>query len=187
MPRLTDRLRPFTFNEKLALGMLALFIPISVGSSMVLRPGNVLNGSDFALFLAWKIGWSIAVFIAAGVAIATVFLKPDAHSSRWRMHIGRILPLAALGVAIPSAYVLESAYSAHQMRSFARSHFSELSGPAPKAVIYRAGIPDGGVVIVRSPGENPESFAATRMIDLTGEDIKSCTPLGDGDWSCHFD
>ena len=103
------------------------------------------------------------------------------------MHIGRILPLTTLVVAILLSSVAIGTLSNLQKKAFADSKNDWLEGPRPRAVVYRQGIPDGGIAIVRSPGRNPEGFSQAVMLQLTGERIKSCEKVSDLDWSCHFD
>jgi hypothetical protein len=180
-------LRSYTFNEKFAAGLLVLFFPIYVTGAAVLGPDSVLTSDDLGRLLLWQIAWWIIAFVAFCAATAIIFFKPDHHPSRLRMHIGRILPLSALVVAMLLSSVAIDALSDRRKQAFARLHSVELAGPPPRAVVYREGIPDGGIAIVRSPGRNPEGFAQAIMIDLTGERIKSCEPVSDRDWSCHFD
>ena len=182
-----ENLRPFTFNEKLAGGMLVLFFPVALITAVTLRPGTVVTGEEFAIDILWRAGWLITEFVATCVTVATLFFQPDYHPSRLRMHFGRVLPLAALIVATQLSSVGYDWFSNLQMRKFATLHRAELEGQLPRAVIYRTGIPDGGVAIIRSPGRNPEGFSQPVMIDLTGERIKSCKPISNRDWSCHFD
>lgn len=177
-----EYLRPFTFNEKFAAGLLVLFCPIYLAAAVSLEPSDNLGK-----LAAWQVAWAVITLVAFATAAATVFLKPEHHPSRVRMVLGRILPLFAMGVAILLSSFAMDALLSNRMQAFANSHQHELAGKAPQAVIYLEGIPDGGVAIVRSPGRNPEGFSQAVMIDLTGERIKSCKPLNDTDWACHFD
>jgi hypothetical protein len=182
-----ENLRPFTFNEKFAAVLLALFFPVYVVTAVALHPGSVLAAQDFAALLFWKIAWFVLGAIAVCTAIVTLFSKPSYHPSHWRMHIGRVLPIAALIVAMLLSFAVDNAMSIRQMRNFAQLHDKELAGYPPRAVIYREGIPDGGVAIVRLPGRNPEGLNQGTMFKLTGERIRSCRPISNSDWSCHFD
>lgn len=92
-----------------------------------------------------------------------------------------------MGVAVLLSSVVMDTFSTRQKKAFAALHERELAGTPPRAVLYSEGIPDGGIAIVRSPGRNPEGFTQTVMLDLTGERIKSCEPVSDIDWACHFD
>lgn len=182
-----ENLRPFTFNEKLSLGLLVLFFPVYLVAAIALLPGSILVAEHFTAFLLWQLAWFVILAIAAVAALATLFFKPDHHPSHLRMHLGRVLPLATLLVALLLNSAIHDALSLRQMRTFAQLHGAELVGHPPRAVIYRQGIPDGGVALVRSPGRNPESLPPEVMSKLTGEPIKSCEPISETDWSCHFD
>lgn len=182
-----EHLRPFTFNEKFAAFLLVLFFPVYVVTAVALHPGSVLGAQDFAALLFWQVAWFFLGIIAVCSAIVTLFSKPSYHPSHWRMHTGRVLPLAALIVAILLSFAVDNAMSMRQMRNFAQLHNKELAGDPPRAVVYREGIPDGGVAIVRLPGSNPERLGQGVMVDLTGERIRSCRPISNSDWSCHFD
>lgn len=179
--------RPFTFNEKFAAGLLVLFGPIYLAAAALFAPDSILTGEDFRAVVIWHISWAIIVFVAFCAAAATVFLKPAHHTSRLRMHLGRVLPLTSMGVAILFSSVAMDTLSRHQKKAFADSHQHDLAGKPPRAVVYREGIPDGGIAIVRSPGRNPEGLTQAAMLELTGERIKSCEPVSDSDWACHFD
>lgn len=179
--------RFYTFNEKFAASLLVLFLPIHLVVAVVLRPGSVLTGDDFGALLLWQIAWSTITFVAFCSATATVFFKPDHHPSRLRMHIGRILPFTTLIVAMVLSSVAIGTLSKLQKKAFAELNHEQLAGPQPRAVVYRKGVPDGGIAIVRSPDRNPEGFSQRVMLELTGERIKSCEPVSDLDWSCHFD
>lgn len=182
-----DGPRPLSFNEKFAAGLLVLFGPIYLAAAASLKPDSVLTAGDFRAVIVWHISWTIIVFVAFCAAAATVFLKPAHHTSHIRMHLGRLQPLTAMGVAILLSSVAMDALSSHQKKAFADLHQHDLAGKPPRAVVYRQGIPDGGIAIVRSPGRNPEGFTQAVMLELTGERIKSCEPMSDTDWACHFD
>lgn len=179
--------RPFTFNEKLATGLLVLFCPVYLAASVLLKPDSVRTSHDFRAVIIWQISWAIIALLAFCAAAATVFFKPAHHASRTRMHLGRILPLSALGLATLLSFVVMDALSIHQKRAFANSHQRELAGEPPRAVVYREGIPDGGIAIVRSPRRNPEDFRQSVTVDLIGERIKSCESVSETDWACHYD
>ena len=179
-----QHIRPLTFNEKFAVVLLVLFFPVYLLGSVAL---NVQAGGEFFASLIWHGAWLIIALIAFCAAVATIFLKPDRHHSNFRMGLGRLLPVAALIIAVLLNSVVYDAFTKRQMQMFAKSHSEELVGPSPRAVVYREGIPDGGIAIVRSPGRNPEGFTQGVMIALTGERIKSCKPISSSDWSCHFD
>ena len=185
--RMMENLRPFTFNEKFSVGLLLLFVPVYLFTAIALLPGSVLAAQDFMTLLIWQVAWFIIAAIAACTAIATLFFKPDHHPSRPRMQLGRTLPLVSLIVALLLNSAIHGALSTRQLRTFAQLHSEELIGYPPRAVIYREGMPDGGVAIIRSPGQNPEGLPQRVMKDLTGERIKSCSSINDSDWSCHFD
>lgn len=185
--RMMDNLRPFTFNEKFSVGLLVLFVPVYLFTAIALLPGSVQAAQDFVTLLLWQVAWFIIAAIAACTAIATLFFKPDHHPSRLRMQLGRTLPLVSLIVALLLNSTIHSALSTRQLRTFAQLHSKELIGDPPRAVIYREGIPDGGVAIIRSPGQNPEGLSRSVMTDLTGERIKTCSAMNDSDWVCHFD
>lgn len=161
-------LREYTFNEKFAAALLVLFGPIYLAAAVWLGPDSVLTGEDFRALLVWHIAWGIIAFVAFCAVIATIFFKPAHQTSRTRMHLGRILPLAAMGAAMLFSSFAMDALSSHQKKAFAELHQHELAGKPPRAVVYREGIPDGGVAIVRSPGRNPEGLTQAVMIDLTG-------------------
>ena len=180
-------LRPHTFNEKFAAGLLVLFCPVYLAAAVSLGPDSILSGHDFGAVLVWHISWAIIALVAFCAAAATVFFKPAHHSSRTRMHVGRILPLTAMGVALLLSSVTMDALSRHQKKAFADLHEQELAGTPPRAVVYREGIPDGGIAIVRSPGRNPEGFTQAVMLGLTGGRIRSCEQVSDTDWACHFE
>lgn len=182
-----ENLRPFTFNEKFAAVLLVLFFPVYIVTAVALHPGSVITAQDFGAFLFWKIAWFFLGAIAVCTAIVTLFSKPSYHPSLWRMHIGRVLPLVALIVATLLSFAVDEAIAMRKMRNFAQLHDKELAGDPPRAVVYREGIPDGGVAIVRLPGRNPERLGQGVMVDLTGERIRSCRPISNSDWSCHFD
>jgi len=180
-------LQSLTFNEKLSLCLLAIFFPIYIIADIAIGPESVLTGEDFAFSFFWEIGWLIAAFCALFVSIGVIILKPDPHPSAFRMTAGRVLPLIALASGLYLGSLASSALADYRMRAFAEDHGSELTGHEPRAVVYRAGIPDGGVAIVRSTERNPETLEQGAMIDLTGERIKSCKRLNESDWACHFD
>lgn len=184
---MTRYLRPFTFNEKFAGGLLVLFVPVYLVGAVSLLKVRVDSGQLFTALPLWQLAWLLIALLAAVAALATLFLRPDHHPSHLRMNLGRILPLAALILAGLSSTAILDAFAKREMRAFAQLHSAHLAGPPPRAVIYREGIPDGGVAVVRSPGRNPESLPQAAMIDLTGERIKSCEPLSETDWSCHYD
>jgi hypothetical protein len=185
--RIMKNLRPFTFNEKFAAVLLVLFFPVYVVTAFALRPGSVLAAQDFAAFLFWKIAWFFLGAIAVCTATVTLFSKPSYHPSHWRMHIGRVFPMLALMVATLLSFAVDNAMFNRQMRNFAQLHDEELAGYSPRAILYREGIPDGGVANVRLPGRNPEGLNQRTMVELTGERIRSCRPISNSDWSCHFD
>lgn len=180
-------LQSLTFNEKLSLCLLALFFPVYTLADISIGPASILTGEDFAFSLVWWIGWSIATICAIFVSIGVIILKPDPHASAFRMTVGRVLPLIALAAGLYLSSLASGALVDHRMQAFAEAHGNELTGPEPRAVVYRAGIPDGGVAIVRSTKRNPETLEQGAMIDLTGERIKSCRRLNESDWACHFD
>lgn len=151
-----ENLRPFTFNEKLAGGLLILFFPVDLLAAIALHPGIVVTGQEFATNILWRVAGLIIGFVAICVCIATLFLKPEYHPSGLRMHVGRVLPLAALIVATLLSSVSYDLFSNLEMRKFAKLHRAELAGKPPRAVVYWEGVPDGGVAIIRSPGRNPE-------------------------------
>lgn len=162
-------LRPFTFNEKFAVGMFLLFRPVYLACAVILLPGSILAAQDFTAFLLWKVAWLIIGLIAFCAAVATIFFKPDHHPSSVRMALGRLLPLVALVFAELLTSEFYNGLSKRQMLMFAKSHSGQLAGLPPRAVIYREGIPDGDIAIVRSPGRNPEGFTQRAMIALPGD------------------
>ena len=180
-------LQSYSFNEKFAAALLVLFGPIYLATAVSFGPESGLLERNFGAFILWKISWVIIVFVALCAAVAAVFFKPDYQSSHFRMHLGRVLPLIAMAASMLVSSVALDAFSSRQMAAFAKLHESKLAGPTPRAILYREGIPDGGIAIIRSPGQNPEEFDQPVMLELTGERIKSCTSLSDRDWSCHFD
>jgi hypothetical protein len=123
-----ENLQPFTFNEKFAAVLLVLFFPVYVVTAVALHPGSVLAAQDFVALLFWKIAWFVLGAIAVCTAIVTLFSKPSYHPSHWRMHIGRVLPIAALIVAMLLSFAIENAMSIRQMRNFAQLHDKELVG-----------------------------------------------------------
>ncbi|WP_448659420.1 hypothetical protein ACPVPU_02900 [Sphingomonas sp. CJ99] len=178
-------LSPLTANEKTSLVLLALFCPIYlIGDAIRIEIAGV--GISAAMIL-WYIFWALALFGAFCGAVAALVLKPDRHPSPVRQMAGRFLPIAALLLAIILTLTLGEVIEMNRKLAFAAAHEQALSGPAPKAVTYVEGIPDGGVAIVRSPGRNPVTFDQSLMVDLTGERIRSCNALDDRNWSCHFD
>ena len=180
-------LRPFSFNEKFAAGLLVLFLPIYIVTRVVFLPDAGVTGGSLAASLFWTVAWAIIGFVAFCAALATLFFKPDQHGANWRRHIGRALPLIAMAIALPLNWAAMDMLAKRDLRSFAQSHEQALSGPAPRAVTYREGIPDGGIAIVRSPGHNPERFSQVVMVELTGERLRSCNAISDMDWACRFD
>lgn len=180
-------LRSLTFNEKLAGALLLLFGPVYLFAAVSVGPDSVQTGQEFSAFLLWHVSWVVIAFVAFCAAFATIFLKPAIHSSNLRKLLGRILPLFGMMLGVFLSAVGMDTISNQQKRAFAELHVTELSGPPPRSVIYRQGVPDGGIAIVRSPGDNPEDFAQGLMLDLTGERIKSCEPITEVDWSCYFD
>lgn len=92
-------IQALTFNEKLAAGLLILFGPVYIAAATFFGPDSSLAREDFGALFLWHISWAIIIFVAFCTAIATIFFKPDFHSSRLRMLAGRILPIAAMGVA----------------------------------------------------------------------------------------
>lgn len=103
------------------------------------------------------------------------------------MPVGNVCPLVALTVALGGNFVISSYSAMANARSFAAQHDQELSGDAPRSVIYSEGIPDGGTAIIRLPGKNPVELPQRTMVDLTGERFKSCKKLDKQDWYCRFD
>lgn len=180
-------LQSYSFNEKFAAGLLVLFGPIYLATAISFGPDSDLLGGSFGAIILWKLSWAIIAFVVFCAAIATVFFKPAYQSSHFRMHLGRFLPVMAMGAAMLLSAAALDAFSRHQMNAFAKLHESKLAGPPPRAIVYREGIPDGGIAIIRSPGQNPEGFDHPAMLELTGEPIKSCASLSDRDWVCHFD
>lgn len=180
-------LQSLTFNEKFAVGLLALFCPVYLIAAVLLAPTSVLTGADFSALLLWHICWAVIAVVALCAAVATIFLKPAFHPARLRLHAGRTLPLAGLLAGIVLGSVAMDTISTRQQRTFADQNENALAGIAPRAVVYRQGVPDGGIAIVRSPKRNPEGFTQATMIELTGERIKSCQRISETDWSCHFD
>ena len=180
-------IQALTFNEKLGAGLLILFGPVYIAAATFFGPDSSLAREDFGALFLWHICWAIIIFVTFCTAIATIFFKPDFHSSRLRMLAGRILPITAMVLAMLLSSVVMNTISNREKRAFAYQNEHTLAGTPPQAVVYREGVPDGGIAIVRSPERNPEYFAQDVMLDLTGEHIRSCQRLSEIDWSCHFD
>ncbi|GAB5351217.1 hypothetical protein [Qipengyuania sp. 483] len=73
-----------------------------------------------------------------------------------------------------------------KIRAFATRNDHQLSGPAPKSVIYFEGIPDGGTAVIRSPNQNPTAFTPEKSLELVNGNLTSCDRLDDRDWICTF-
>ena len=181
--RWTGIARPFTFNEKLAMGFALLFMPVYWGSRWGLHLLDLEElGSSIASFI-----WLIILLFGSCVAVATIFFTPENRYSKLRQSVGRFLPLVALVGASITCYEIDSIVERQKQLRFAKNHAEDLSGNGPRSVIYSQAIPDGGYAIIRSPGRNPRGFSQTAMIELTGERIKSCEALSEKDWICRFD
>lgn len=177
-------IRNLTFNEKLGLGIFILFLPAYFVAAAILK--SLLQ--DWRMpFLIWGVAWALITFLGVVVAVASVFLRPDFNPSTVRRNVGRFVPLVSLALTLAINYVVSSVVGDQDKIAFASAHSPELRGPPPLSVIYSHGIPDGGNAIIRSPDRNPERFAQSTMIELTGERIRSCDRLTDELWSCHFD
>jgi len=100
-----------------------------------------------------------------------------------RALVGRMLPLSAL----LAVWLVHQWAQDCERLAFAAEHQAQLSGPAPQGVVYSTGIPDGGTVIVRSPGVNPRRLPASFGSRVTGERIYHCEPMDDELWFCGFD
>lgn len=177
-------IRRLTFNEKLGLGIFILFLPAYFLAAAIL---DVVPRHQQMPFLIWGPVWALITFIAVVVAVASIVLRPETDPSEIRRTVGRFVPLTSLTLALAINYAVLSVIGDRDKIAFGAAHSAELRGTPPQSVIYSQGIPDGGNAIIRSPNRNPERFAQSMMIELTGERIRLCERLTDELWSCHFD
>ena len=173
-----------TLNHRLAVAIFALFTVGYFGADMLLR---AVGWTGPGAALLWLLFWALAFIVTVVVALDALFRGSGTAGSAWGAIIDRGAPLAALLAASAVLYFASTLLARHNQREFARAHSAELAGPPPQAVIYSEGIPDGGTVIVRLPGRNPETLPQATMVDLSGERLKRCSPLDDRDWFCSFD
>ncbi|MBX7482611.1 hypothetical protein [Qipengyuania qiaonensis] len=173
-----------TFNQRMAA---VIFLIFAVGYLLAAEvTGHGRAGETIVALLAWQVIWAVLALIGLAVAVAQIFFRPGDVSGR-RAWLDRFLPILALAIAVPlGGWLVGERYRLMQL-DFARDYRTELSGAAPSAVTYWEGMPDGGIAIVRSPGRDPATLPQTKMLDLTGERIKSCRALDAQLWSCHFD
>ena len=68
-------LRPFSFHEKFAAGLLVLFLPIYIVTRVVFLPDAGVTGGSLAASLFWTVAWAIIGFVAFCAALATLFLS----------------------------------------------------------------------------------------------------------------
>jgi len=170
-----------TFREKLAAGLFVFFGPVFLVTYLS-RP---TDESPIAGLL-WTLVWLLAHGIAVLIASALVFFTPKRSGSNRRDLIGRFLPLAALLVTFLGASMVVQQIWLNKMRAFATRNDHQLTGTAPKSVIYFEGIPDGGTAIIRSPNQNPTAFTPEKSLELVNGNLTSCDRLDDHDWVCTF-
>ena len=174
---------PLTSNEKLAAGLFLVFCPAYLGLDLAIRAAEAsIVGS-----LIWLTTWLIALLIAAFVATKAIFARPRWHPSGLRMKVGRVLPSVALFVGVAVSWAATTELANARMRAFAAEHSHELAGPGARAIVYREGVPDGGIAIIRSQNRKPTEFSQALIADLVGERVQSCRRLDDRDWACRFD
>jgi len=181
------RLRNLTFNEKLTIGIIVIFGPVYYLSVFMLDQKTIAGAEAVGHSFFWLAVWLVITVIAFVVAICTLFFKPNYHPSRSRMYIGRFIPFVVLITILGINIAISSAVSDEKKHDFIKQHEAQLSGKAPKSVIYSEGIPDGGYAIIRSPDFNPDGYSQSLMVELTGERIKSCKKMNERDWYCHYD
>lgn len=160
-------------NEKVAAAVLVLFVPVYF----------LLRWAVDAHPLLWIVSWFVVGVVALVVAIFCAVGPPYPIEWNRRALVGRLLPMAALW----GAWLVHNWTADHARLAFAEEHRAQLSGPAPQGVVYSTGIPDGGTVIVRSPGLNPRRLPASFGVRVTGERIHYCEPMDDELWFCGFD
>jgi len=174
----------WTFNQRLAVVIFAVFTVGYFGSDILLR---VLGWTGPGAVLLWLLFWALACVIACFVAIDAMMRGSAGSTSALGAIVDRGAPLAALLVAIGVLFVTSSLLARHNQLEFARTYSADLSGPPPQAVIYSEGIPDGGTAIVRLPGRDPATLPQSTMVQLSGERFRRCAPLDHRDWFCRFD
>ena len=177
----TKFLAAVTFREKFAAGLFVIFGPVFLVTYLS-RP---TDESPIAGLL-WTLAWLLAHGIAVLIASALMFVRPKQSGSDRRDLIGRFLPLAALLVTFLGASMVVQQIWTDKMRAFATRNDHQLTGTAPKSVIYFEGIPDGGTAIIRSPNQNPTEFTPERSLELVNGNLTSCDRLDDRDWVCTF-
>lgn len=170
------------FNHRLAIVIFLTFTVGYFGGSLLL---DWMGPTPTLLRFIWFLFWPFAVITAVAIAVSAAFWRPQ--GTGWAGIGERLAPLVSLTAAIAIAYGLSVELARAERKSFARAHSTELGGTPPQAVIYSEGIPEGGIAIVRLPGQNPETLPQTTMVRLTGERIKDCHPLDEDDWFCTFD
>ncbi len=170
-----------TFREKLAAGLFVFFGPVFL-ITYLLRPTDEAPITG----LLWTLVWLLAHGIAFLIASALVFFTPKRSGSDRRDLIGRFLPLAALLVTFLGASMVVQQIWLNKMRAFATRNDHQLTGTAPKSVIYFEGMPDGGTAIIRSPNLNPSAFTPEKSLELVNGNLTSCDRLDDRDWVCTF-
>jgi len=176
-----------TAHEKFSASILIVFVPVYFALFWALPKGSQ---SDVALAfgaITWLAIWGLLWIGCLCGAIGALFIQPDAFASPSRSVISRMLPLTMLAFVSWANIAISSQSSDQRKRDFAAAHSQELSGLPPQSIIYSQGIPDGGTVIVRSPGVNPETLDPPIKSALTPERLKSCEALDTRDWFCSFD